>query len=97
NAGPTALPRTDLPWTWIAATAISVLAAATIFTMHLRETHSTPRVLRYNIPLPTDGHSEGVYFNFHLSPDGRLVATSAVLQQTLGIFVRELDSWDFRV
>ncbi len=85
------------PWIWMAATAICLLAAAAAFVVHFLEVPSPQRVLRYAIPLPKEGQSEGLYFNFHLSPDGRFVAASAVLEETLGIFVRELDSWEFRL
>jgi serine/threonine protein kinase len=85
------------PWIWMAVTTISLLIAAAVVVVHFREAPPSQRVLRYAIPLPKEGQSEGVYFNFHISPDGRFVAVSAVLEQTLGIFVRELDSAEFRL
>jgi len=85
------------PWRWMAATAVCLVAAAAVSIVHFREAPPSQDVLRYTIPLPKEGQSEGIYFNFHISPDGRLVAVSAVLEQTLGIFVRELDSWEFRL
>ncbi len=84
------------PWIWMAATAVCLLAATAAFVVHFLEVPSPQRVLRYAIPLPKEGQSEGLYFNFHLSPDGRFVAASGVLEQTGGIFLRGLDSWEFR-
>ncbi len=85
------------PWVWMTVAAVCLVAVAALSVIHFREAQPFQPVLRYAIPLPKEGQSEGVYFNFHISPDGRFIAASAVLEQTLGIFVRALDSSEFRV
>jgi serine/threonine protein kinase len=85
------------PWSWIAVSAVSLLAAVVLLALLLSDTSPSPQVWRFPIPLPKQGQSEGLFFSFQMSPNGRFIAVSGVLEDTRGIFVRELDSWDYRV
>jgi serine/threonine protein kinase/WD40 repeat protein len=102
DTGPRATPagaatQSRRPWIWIAATAVCLVAAVGVFALHVSEAPRSSPVLRYSIALPKEGDSDGLHFNFHISPNGRFVAVSAVLEQTFGIFVRALDSQEFRL
>ena len=81
----------------MAATAVCLLVATAVSLIYLREAPPLQRTLRYTIPLPKEGESEGLYFQFHLSPNGQFVAVNGVIEQTLGIFTRELDSLEWRL
>ena len=102
ETGPTATVRRSAqpqrrPWILTAASALGLLAATAVSVVHFREAPAPRQVLRYAIPLPKQGESEGLYFASHLSPDGRLVAVNGVLEAMAGTFVREIDSWEFRL
>ena len=79
----------------MAATAVCLLAVTAISLIHFREAPLLQPTLRYTIPLPKEGESEGLYFQYHLSPNGQFVAVSGVIEQTVGIFTRELDSLEW--
>ncbi len=99
---PSAGERTSAPSSkgtslfWMTATAALLTFAAAVSWIHFREATSFQPTLHYTIPLPREGESEGLYFQFHLSPNGQLVAVSGVIEQVGGIFVRELDSLEWR-
>jgi eukaryotic-like serine/threonine-protein kinase len=80
----------------MATAAVCLLTAGAIAWVHFGETLPPPHALRYTVPLPKDGKSDGLYFQYGLSPDGRHLAVSGVLGEKLGIFVRGLDSLDWR-
>ena len=82
---------------WMVATAVCLLASTAISLIHFSEAPPLQRTLRYTIPLPKEGESEGLYFQFHLSPNGQFVAVCGVIEQTKGIFTRELDSLEWRL
>ena len=81
---------------WMAATAVCLLVATAVSLIYFREAPPLQRTLRYTIPLPKEGESEGLYFHFNLSPDGQTVAVSGVIEKAAGIFTRELDSLEWR-
>ncbi|MCH7935393.1 MAG: hypothetical protein IIC36_15485, partial [Gemmatimonadetes bacterium] len=86
------------PWSRLALAGWSV---ATVLTLTLGwsffgESGPVRHTLRYTIPLPKEGESEGLYFHYHLSPDGQYVAVDGVTEQAGGIFVRALNSLEWR-
>jgi Tol biopolymer transport system component len=81
---------------WMVVSGLSVLAAAITLTIHLTEIRPTPHALHYTMTLPSEGDSEGLFFQFRVSPDGRYVAVSGVIETQGGIFVRELESLEWR-
>ena len=86
------------PWnrlTIAMITLAAVLALALGWSL-FGESGPVRHTLRYTIPLPKEGESEGLYFHFHLSPDGQYVAVSGVIEQAAGIFVRALNSLEWR-
>jgi Tol biopolymer transport system component len=80
------------PWGWITSTAgLGLIAGVLVIAMVATRTASRPdhdRVLRYSIPLPKNG----LTFSHEVSPDGRHVAIQAGVDQSIGIFVKALDS-----
>jgi serine/threonine-protein kinase len=68
-----AAPRGWRAWLLVAVSVASLVIAAAVSLVHLREPAAPPPpVLRYTIPLPKVGAAEGLYFQFHLSPDGAM-------------------------
>ena len=65
--------------------------------VHFREAPSSQRTLHFTMPLPKEGDSEGLYFHDHLSPNGQFIAVSGVISENMGIFLRELDSLEWRL
>jgi Tol biopolymer transport system component len=80
------------PWGWITSTAaLGLIAGVLAIAMVATRSASRPdhdRVLRYSVPLPKNG----LTFSHEISPDGRHVAIQAADYQSIGIFVRALDS-----
>ena len=83
-----------LPWAVAAVTAVAFLVLGLV---HFREAPSSRRTLHFTMPLPKEGDSEGLHFNDHLSPNGQFIAVSGVISEGLGIFLRELDSLEWRL
>ncbi len=86
------------PWNRLA---LAGWGAAAVLTLALGwslfgESGPVRHTLRYAIPLPKEGESEGLYFHYHLSPDGQYFAVSGVIAQAGGIFVRALNSFEWR-
>jgi Tol biopolymer transport system component len=83
-------PGRGRPWAWIA---VSTLLLIGLISALLVNPTGTPdrRTLRYPIPLPA-----GLTFDQGLSPDGQYLAIAAVLDDNTHVFVRRLDSTEFR-
>ena len=90
-AEPSAPPRR--PLAWMAATAVCLLAALGLATVHFHEPPAAgDRPLRVSIPVPKDSE-----VNFlELSPDGRRLALLLLSGRTPQIYLRPLDSEDFQ-
>jgi len=82
---------------WMPTALLALAAAAVVLVIHLKEASPWMHRLRYTIPLPEEGEAEGLYFHFRVSPDGRYMAVSGVIEKSSGIFVREMDSSEWRV
>jgi len=81
------------PWKRLS---IGLASLATVLTLTLvwpffGESGPVRPTLRYTIPL-----SEGLYLSYHLSPDGQYIAVNGVVEQAEGIFVRALNSLEWR-
>src|SRR5579871_70395 len=86
-------PRHKIRWVWPAATAVFALLSAALAFIHLREpAPAPPQMLEYTIELPP---KTTVNF-FALSPDGRYIAVDADGESGRQIWVRSLDSLQWR-
>ena len=85
---PAAAPPSKRPFTWIAAAAIFLLAAAGLAFVHFRETPPPQLVASFQVPLPDK--TSGVIFQ--LSPNGRMLAFSATQGGRRQIWLRPIDS-----
>src|SRR5262249_17059910 len=63
------MPAARKPWLWIAATAICFLVVLGLLVARSSAKTSPQRVLRYSIPLPKHGQTEGLHFSYAISPD----------------------------
>jgi serine/threonine protein kinase/Tol biopolymer transport system component len=79
-------------WLWPALTAAAVLAALLIAVIHFRESMPQSAVLRYTIPPPENSSID----SFALSPDGRSLAISAEAGGKFSLWIRPLDSLQYR-
>jgi serine/threonine protein kinase/Tol biopolymer transport system component len=77
------------PWAWIALAAALTVALALLAFVHFRETPPRGTVLRYSIPPP---ENTSTLHSFAISPDGRHVAISAVVNGKLQLWLRPLDA-----
>jgi eukaryotic-like serine/threonine-protein kinase len=78
----------ERPVSWIALVALLLLALAAISFIHFRETPPPQRTARFQVPLP-DKTSSAI---FQLSPDGRVLAFSAIEGSRGHLWVRPIDS-----
>jgi len=87
TSAPPAAPRpaARLPW---ALFAIALLGALAVSILHWRETPPAERVLRYAILPPPKGAIQ----TFALSPDGRYLAMSILMERKRQLWVRALDA-----
>ena len=79
--------QTQRPLGWIALVAILLIALAAVAFIHFRET-VPQRIARFQIPLP-DKNSTAI---FQLSPDGRVLAFSAIESSRSHLWIRPIDS-----
>jgi len=84
---------------WMAATVVCLVAAVAVSLIHFREAPPLQRTLRSTIsfPKPGTGEFEGLYLQIHLSPNSQFVAVSGVGGEAGGIFLRKLDSLEWRL
>jgi len=86
---PPAAPRR--PLAWIAA-ALFLLTSLTLAVIHFRETPPTPRVVNAAIVLP----DKSAVHSFALSPDGSYLAVALAIEGKQQLWVRGLDTNQFR-
>ena len=84
----TPIGQRQSPFTWMAIAAVLLIALAALSFVHFRETPPPQRTARFQIPLP-DKTSGPI---FQLSPDGRVVAFSAIEGSRRRLWVRPIDS-----
>jgi Tol biopolymer transport system component len=89
SAPASSLRSQKLPWF---GAALAGLAASALALVHFRETPQPERLLRYTIAAPEDG----TVHSFAVSPDGRSVATAAVINGNRQLWVRPLDALEGR-
>jgi serine/threonine protein kinase len=77
------------PWAWIALAAALTVALALLAFIHFRETPPRRTVLRYTIPPP---ENTSTLHSFAISPDGRFVVMSVVVNNKLQLWLRPLDA-----
>jgi serine/threonine protein kinase len=84
-------PRAVFPW--IAATAVFLIALATLSFVHFREVPAPQPSTRFQVPPP----EQSVISMFRLSPDGRSIVISALSEGRNRLWIRPLDSLQWQL
>ncbi len=88
---PSPQPRAAFPW--IAATAVLLIALAALSFVHFREVPVPQPSTRFQVPPP----EQSVISMFKLSPDGRMIAVTALSEGRNRLWIRPLNSLQWQL